>query len=318
MSIYKKKPVSVDKLNRYSLADRPSKVHLESFAVRYKNGMSFADFADSLPGFLGAEQLREAASRIIDAKKNDKAVILGMGAHSIKVGLAPLIIQWMEEGILDGIALNGAGIIHDFEIAYQGSTSEEVGAVIDDGSFGMAQETGEHLNQFIIEGVEDGLGLGESVGRGINESGYKYKEMSLLANTYRLKVPVTVHVAMGTDIIHYHPEADGAAIGEGSLRDFRLLAEIAKDLDGGGVFINLGSAVIIPEVFLKVVTLVRNLGTPLDGIYTLNMDFQNQYRPRVNVTARPTQKGGGIGYTVIGHHEIMFPLLTGIVMEGIK
>ncbi|MBN2135618.1 MAG: hypothetical protein JW737_07810 [Acidobacteria bacterium] len=317
MSIYKKKPVSVDKLNRYSLADRPSKVHLESFAGLYKKGMSFTDFADSLPGFLGAEQLKEAAARIIEAKKNGKAVILGMGAHPIKVGLAPLITQWMEEGILDAVALNGAGIIHDFEIAFQGSTSEEVGAVIDDGSFGMAQETGEHLNRFIVEGVADGLGLGESVGRGIS-AGYKYKEMSLLANAYKLKVPVTVHVALGTDIIHYHPEADGAAIGEGSLRDFRLLAGIAKDLDGGGVFINLGSAVVIPEVFLKVVTLVRNLGTPLEGIYTLNMDFQNQYRPRVNVTCRPTQKGGGAGYTVIGHHEIMFPLLTGIVMEGIK
>ncbi len=317
MTIYDKKPLKNDGLKRYSLKDRPSKVHLDSFAGKLGKGLSFKEFADNLPDFLGVMELKTAVSRIADARKNGKSVILGMGAHPIKVGLNPLLIQWMEEGILDAVALNGAGIIHDFELAFTGATSEEVGAVIDDGSFGMAEETGHLLNEFIKKGVAENLGIGESVGKGLTESKFKYVEMSLLANAYRLKVPVTVHVAVGTDIIHMHPEMDGAAVGEGSIRDFSLLAEMCKGLDNGGVFINLGSAVIIPEVFLKIVSMLRNLGTPLDELYTLNMDFQRHYRPSVNVTGRPTRKGGR-GYTLIGHHEIMFPLLTAMILEELK
>ena len=317
MTIYKKKPLETGGIKRYSLSERPSKVSVDKFAKPYKKGAKVKDYLDALPGFLAAADLREIAGRIADAHRGGRAIIIGMGAHPIKVGLNPLLIQWMEAGLLSTLAVNGAAMVHDFEIAFQGATSEEVGAAIDDGSFGMARETGEYINNFVKDGVKDGLGLGESLGRGFTEANFKYNNHSLFYNAYKHKIPVTVHVAMGTDVIHYHPEADPAAIGEGSHRDFRLLAECCRGLDGGGVFINLGSAVVIPEVFLKTVTLLRNLGTPLETLYTLNMDFVNNYRPRLNVVQRPTQKGGK-GYNLYGHHEIMFPLLTAAVMENLK
>jgi len=313
----KNRPIDPGGIKRYSLKNRRSKVEIDYFAKKYNSGMNIKDFAGALPDFLAVKDLREVAVRIADAYKTGKGIVLGMGAHPIKVGLSPLIIQWMEKGLLSALAVNGAAMIHDFEIAFNGCTSEDVASALDDGSFGMALETGKMINQFISRGVEEGLGLGKAVGRGFKESDLKYKETSIFYRAYELEVPVTVHVAVGTDIIHNHPEADGAAIGEGSLRDFRLLADCCRSLEDGGVFINLGSAVIIPEVFLKVVSLLRNLGTPLNNLYTLNMDFVNQYRPRTNVVQRPTRKGGK-GYILIGHHEIMFPLLTALVMEEIE
>lgn len=317
MSNYKHKPLDTGDIKRYSLKDRASKVSVESFAKKYSKGFSFNNFAGSLPDFLAVKELREVSLRIVNAYNAGRGIVLGMGAHPIKVGLNPLLIQWMESGLLSGLAMNGAGIIHDFEIAFHGATSEEVGNVLDDGSFGMAEETGKDLNLYINDGVKAGLGIGESVGKGIYDSDLKYKELSLLYNAYRLNIPVTVHVAVGTDIIHFHPEVDAAALGEGTHRDFLLLADVCRGLENGGVFINLGSAVILPEVFLKIVSLLRNLGTPLEKLYTLNMDFTRQYRPATNVTRRPTMKGGK-GYTLIGHHEIMFPLLTAMVMEKMK
>jgi len=216
--------------------------------------------------------------------------------------------------VITAVAMNGACIVHDFELAYAGATSEDVDAAILDGSFGMARETGTILNEAISRGVGEGLGLGEAVGRFLEQSGFANKEISLLANCSRLKIPATVHVAMGTDIIHMHPGADGASIGEGSLRDFRKLVAVAGELEGG-VYINLGSAVVLPEVFLKVVTLARNLGHLVGNLTTVNMDFFQHYRPGVNVLKRPTL-GGGKAFALTGHHEIMLPLLSAAVIEA--
>lgn len=238
-----------------------------------------------------------------------------MGAHPIKVGLSPIVIDMMERGIVTAIAMNGAGIIHDFEIALLGQTSEDVEAEIDSGRFGMAEETGRILNAAIVDGARNGLGIGEAVGRYLctHRRSFPQAHMSILAAGVRLGVPVTVHVAMGTDIIHMHPSADGAAIGAGSLMDFRKLAAVVSRMEGG-VYLNVGSAVILPEVFLKTVALGRNLGHALRSITTVNMDFLAHYRPLTNVVKRPTQKGGK-GYSLIGHHELMFPLLAAAVRE---
>jgi len=265
---------------------------------------------------LAARDLREVVQSIVRARKNGRPVILGMGAHPIKVGLSPIIINLMSRGVITGIALNGAGIIHDFELAYAGKTSEIVEDVISDGSFGMTKETAEFLNAAIRKGFDEGIGLGEAVGREIVSSSFPHKDLSILASGVRLDVPVTVHVAVGTDVIHMHPQADGAAIGACSLRDFRIFARLISELEGG-VYINLGSAVILPEVFLKAVSLVRNLGYTLDRFTTLNMDFKSHYRPQVNVVNRPPGTGGK-GYNIIGHHEIMFPLLAALVIEKLE
>jgi hypothetical protein len=239
-----------------------------------------------------------------------------MGAHPLKVGLSPLIIRLLERGGLQGVAMNGAGIIHDFEIAWAGRTSEDVAAEIGSGSFGMAAETGQRLNEAIRKGWEQGRGIGDAVGAMIQETRLPYRHLSITAAGYRLGIPVTVHVAVGTDIIHLHPEASGEAIGEGSHRDFRLFAALLSRLRGG-VYLNLGSAVILPEVFLKALTLTRNLGYPVRDFTTVNMDFIPHYRPLTNVVRRPTLDGGK-GFHLTGHHEIMFPLLAAAVMEQIE
>jgi len=233
----------------------------------------------------------------------------------VKVGLNPVIVDLMERGVISAVAMNGAVIIHDFELALMGHTSEEVDAEIDSGRFGMAEETGRMLNEAIARGVKDGQGLGEAVGHYINryKGQFPNRATSILATGARLGIPVTVHVALGTDIIHMHPSADGAAIGAGSLLDFRRLAAVVAGMEGG-VYLNLGSAVIMPEVFLKTVALGRNLGHALANITTVNMDFLSHYRPTTNVVRRPTQKGGK-GYTLIGHHEIMFPLVAAAILE---
>lgn len=277
-------------------------------------GNYFRDFIDSLPEMLGSEGLRQAASSIVDARKNGNPVILGMGAHSIKLGLSPIIIDLINRGIITTIAANGACIVHDFELAYAGQTSEDVKEAICDGSFGMALETGILLNNAISDGVRRGLGIGASIGEFIQQNiDMKFRDMSIFSACYTHKIPATVHVAIGTDIIHMHPEADGASIGEGSLRDFQLLSSIISGLDGG-VFINLGSAVIIPEVFLKALSLARNLEHKAQNFTAVNMDFIKQYRASENVIARPTGKKGR-AINLIGHHEIMLPLLAAIIIE---
>ncbi len=275
--------------------------------------MRLADFMRGLPDVLAAHDLREVATAIAARHEAGKLVILGMGAHPIKVGLSPIIIDFMRHGIFSAVALNGAAIIHDFELAYQGETSEDVAAALQDGSFGMARETGEFLNQAIA--ADASSGLGKAVGRAIAKAQLPHADLSILAAGIRYNVPVTVHVTLGADIIHMHPSADGAAIGEASLSDFRRLTGVITHMRGG-VFINLGSAVVIPEVFLKALNLARNLGNRVDELTTVNMDFVRHYRPQVNVVQRPTT-GNGRGYQLVGHHEIMFPLLCAAVWDGL-
>ncbi len=272
-------------------------------------------FLQSLPDILAVDTLRKVAKAIVRAHHRGRPVIVGMGAHPVKVGLNPIIVDLMEQGVITAVAMNGAVIIHDFELALMGHTSEEVDAEIDSGRFGMAEETGRVLNEAILRGMQERQGLGEAIGHHINryKNQFPNRATSLLATGARLGIPVTVHVALGTDIIHMHPSANGAAIGAGSLLDFRRLANIVTKMDGG-VYLNLGSAVILPEVFLKTVALGRNLGHALSNITTVNMDFISHYRPTTNVVRRPTQKGGK-GYTLIGHHEIMLPLLAASVIE---
>lgn len=306
-------PLSLEGIRTYPLKSRKSLVGIRDFAGAFSPRGSFRDFLSALPNFLAAKDLREIAARIVTARRRGKPVLLGMGAHPIKVGLSPLIIRLLEQGILQGVALNGAGIVHDFEIACAGKTSEDVAAEIGSGSFGMAEETGRGLNEAIRKGWEQGRGIGYAVGAAIEEGRLPFRRLSITAAGFRLGVPVTVHVAVGTDIIHLHPRASGEAIGEASHRDFRLFAALISRLRGG-VYVNLGSAVILPEVFLKALTLARNLGYPARDFTTVNMDFLPHYRPLTNVVRRPTLEGGK-GFHLTGHHEIMFPLLAAAVLE---
>jgi deoxyhypusine synthase len=296
-----------------SLRRKKHKLRRTALGKAWKRGGTFADFVASLPEVLAGKEFREVVQRVTEAVSRKKTVLLGMGAHPIKVGLNPVLIDWMERGVLNGIAMNGAGAVHDLELAMIGHTSEEVEEELSKGSFGMVKETHETLNRMIREGASQGTGIGEALGTGILQGNFRFKSLSLLAAGRRLGIPVTVHVAIGTDITHMGPFADGAAIGKGSLQDFRTFASLVSRLEKG-VFINLGSAVILPEVFLKAFALSRNLGYPLSNLTTVNMDFIHHYRPAVNVVRRPTLKGGK-GYTLIGHHEIMFPLLAAAVVE---
>jgi len=269
-----------------------------------------------LPKILAGNDFQEIVDRIVRAAAAGKTIILGMGAHVIKVGLNPIIIDLLDRKIISGVAMNGAGIIHDAEVAMVGHTSEDVAAEIGKGGFGMADETGKFLNRAISEGAKQGKGLGESVGAMLVKEAFPYNQYSLLARAYELNIPVTVHVAIGTDTIHFHPDVDGASIGRTTHLDFRIFARLVSMLEGG-VFINLGSAVIMPEVFLKALSLVRNLGHGVRDFTTVNMDFIRQYRPITNVVYRPTLDGGK-GYDLVGHHEIMFPLLAAAVIEGLN
>lgn len=270
---------------------------------------------ESLPRILAGKDLLEIRDRMVHAVSSNRTIILAMGAHAIKVGLNPIIIDLLDRGIIKGLAMNGACIIHDAELAMAGKTSEDVAAEIGAGRFGMAEETGRFLNEAISEGAEKDLGLGESVGAMLIREDFPFNRHSLLARAYELDIPVTVHVAMGTDIIHFHPSADGASIGKTSHNDFRIFSGLVSELEGG-VFINLGSAVIMPEVFLKALSLVRNLGHEVKDFTTVNMDFIQHYRPMTNVVHRPTMDGGK-GFSLTGHHEIMFPLLAAAVIEGL-
>jgi hypothetical protein len=309
MSRYKDQPLSPSGLKTYPLRSRPSKVNLDQFARPFNPRSSFARFLDSLPDVLAARELRLLVEDLRRARRRGRARLFGLGAHVIKVGLNPVLIDLMSRGWVTGLALNGAGIIHDFEVAYAGRTSEEVGERLKGGRFGMARETGELLNEAVRSGARDGLGMGESVGRLIAGSDFPHRAASLLGEAYRLGIPVTVHAALGTDTIHYHPRASGAALGQTSLTDFFLFCSLVRKLDRGGVYLNLGSAVILPEVFLKAVTFVRNQGFRLEGFTTAVFDFNRHYRPAENVARRPTGSTGR-GFYFLGHHELMIPLLA--------
>ncbi len=310
-------PVDLSGIKTTSLSERKSKVASSDFGKKWHPGGGLSNFIKGLPSILAARDLRVAISAISAAVKAGRTVLLGMGAHPIKVGLNPVLIDALERGIFSGIAMNGAGIIHDVEVALAGKTSEDVAAHLGSGEFGMSRETAEFIHKAIAEaGIAGGTGLGKAVGDALLNQAAPYSSLSILATCARLGIPVTVHVAIGTDIIHMHPEMDGAATGALSHYDFRLFCSLASTLENG-VFINLGSAVIIPEVFLKAVSVARNLGESLRGITTINMDFQRHYRPQVNVVARPTVDGGS-GIYLIGHHEIMFPLLMAAVLDDLS
>ncbi len=297
------------------LARRQSLVAAPSLGRPVQAGMTVRGLVARLPDILAARGLRGAVDRIARALRRDRLVVLGMGAHPIKVGLGPTIVDLIERGRLAAVAMNGACLVHDFELAWNGRTSEDVGPGLERGTFGMARETGEFLNRATREGVAAGLGLGRAIGEAIVRARLPFRRTSILAAAARAGIPATAHVAIGTDIIHMHPSADGAAIGEGSLRDFHLLAGVVARL-AGGVYLNLGSAVVLPEVFVKALNLARNVGHPVRDLTTIDMDFNRHYRPAVNVVGRPTQAGGR-GIQLTGHHEIMFPLLWAAVEDAL-
>ena len=301
-------------IKTYPLRSRQSKVGLAQFATPFSAGSGFSGFIKSLPSLLAAKDFRDVVEAIVTAQRGGKAIIWGLGAHVLKTGLSPVLVDLMERGFISAIATNGAGIIHDFEIALSGGTSEDVDATLGPGTFGMAEETGSQLNAAIKVGVTKGLGIGQSVGRFLHELHPPFAQISIAASAYRLEIPLTVHVAIGTDIIHMHPQASGAAIGEASLRDFRYFVSCVSRLEGG-VYLNCGSAVVLPEVFLKAVAIARNEGRSLDGLTTVNLDFLRHYRPLTNVVTRPTA-GTGKGYSLTGHHELLIPLLAAALIES--
>lgn len=298
----------------YPLASRVSKVRVSDFASPVDASAGLARFLDSLPNILVAADFKAIVQAIVAAKRSGGGIIWGLGAHVIKTGLSPILIDLMERGFVSTLATNGAAVIHDFEIALGGATSEDVDAALGPGQFGMAEETGRLLNQAVNEGVPKGRGIGQSVGRFLNDRQAPFASHSLLATADRLGIPFTVHIALGTDIIHMHAAVSGAALGEGSLRDFRYFVGSVSRLNRG-VYLNCGSAVVLPEVFLKAVALVRNGGNEMKGLTTVNMDFMRMYRPQTNVVTRPTA-GAGRGYSLVGHHEIMIPLLAAAVIEA--
>ncbi len=314
MSKYKIEPVFPKKLKTVTLDSRESKVGVKDFAECCPAESSLNNFIKSLPDILAGRDLKDFLFLMHKAKEHDKSIIFSMGAHVIKVGLNPIVIDLLKKGWISALALNGAGIIHDFEIAFAGKTSEDVGSQIQEGDFGMADETGRMLNEAINAGADADIGLGEAVGKMICESDFPFKHMSLTAAAFKLNIPVTVHVAIGTDIVHYHPGIKGESIGKTSLRDFFIFCEIVKDLEGGGIYINAGSAVILPEVFLKAVTCVRNQGIALKDFSTAVFDFIHHYRPYQNVVKRPL-RGDSRGFYFIGHHEIMIPLLAAALIS---
>ncbi|MDT5270478.1 MAG: hypothetical protein QOH49_2664 [Acidobacteriota bacterium] len=317
MSIYEDiQPLGLEGVSTYPLASRPSKVTVEDFARPFGEEASLRDFLNSLPNILAVQSIREVATRMRRARELGKPIVWGIGGHVVKTGLAPLINDLMRRGFVTGIAANGSVLVHDAEVALVGSTSEDVDATLGAGAFGAADETGRLLNDAAKRAAQDGIGLGEALGRLLVESEPKHAHLSLLCAAYRARVPFTAHVAIGTDIAHFHPQADGASLGAATHTDFRLLSELVRRMSGGGVYLNVGSAVILPEVFLKCVTLVRNLGHPLEDFTTANFDFIQSYRPLTNVVRRPTSGGAGRGFSVTGHHELTIPLLAAELLCG--
>ncbi len=309
-------PIDLGKVRTFPLKDRKNKVKISMFSKLSPTQDSFSDFINSLPAILKANDFRNIVKAIVTAYRNKKSIIWAMGDSVIKCGLSPLIIDMMRKGLISTIALQGAGIIHDAEIALIGETSEDVAVTITDGSFGMAEETGRMLNQAIKEGARDDIGIGEAVGKKLVYLKVPYKEHSIVACAYEMGIPVTVHVAIGTDIIHMHPLADGSAIGKGSHIDFRKFTTAVTELSGG-VILNIGSAVILPEVFLKALSIARNIGKDVGNFTAVNFDMIQHYRPLENVVKRPTRTGGR-GFAITGHHEIMIPLLIRAINEEIS
>lgn len=305
----------LSRLKTYSLAQRPSKVRADELARPLPKGATVAEFLDALPRLLAAQEFRDLAAAILTARAGRRPVLAMLGAHVIKCGLTPLLNDLIRRRVITAIAMNGAGIIHDFELAFAGKTSEDVASALEDGSFGMARETGEYLNRAAKTAARRGAGLGETVGRMIAASSWPYRELSLLATCVTHGAPATIHVAIGTDIIHQHPTCDGAALGKASLTDFRRLTQIVAGLEGG-VVLNLGSAVILPEVFLKAVSVARNLGARVRHFTAANLDMLRHYRPTVNVLSRPLSLGGR-AISITGHHELMLPLLHAAILEGL-
>lgn len=300
----------------YPLASRKSKARAADFASPFKDPAA-SGFVASLPSILAGADLKAIAAAMRTARDDGRGLIWGLGAHVLKTGLSPILIDLMERGFICALALNGAGVIHDFELALSGATSEDVDEALGPGRFGMAEETGRDLNRVINEGVAKGLGLGQSVVGYLHHLQPPFANVSVLAAAGRLEIPVTVHVAVGTDIIHMHKDASGAALGEGSLRDFRYFVSNVAKLEHG-VYVNCGSAVILPEVFLKAVALARNTGHSLAGLTTVNIDFIRHYRTQTNVLTRPIAGTGGAGLSLVGHHEILIPLLAAAVLEEVR
>ena len=314
MSIYSHHPLSFEGLRTVPIRDRGGKVRLEHLGRPLERAGGVAALIDSLPRILAADSLRAVIDRMLEARAKGKAILWGLGGHVIKCGLAPVLADLMRRGLLTGIAMNGAASIHDFEIAIAGATSEDVESVLPDGRFGAAAETGQRMNAAIVRGAAAGLGMGEALSQDLDGPGAAH---SLLCQAYAARVPVTVHVAVGTDTPHTFPEASGAAIGAATHTDFRLFCQLVRGLDHGGVYLNVGSAVLLPEVFLKAVSVVRNLGYPLTHFTTVNFDFLQHYRPVTNVVQRPHVNAGGQGYSLTGHHEIMIPLLAAALRERV-
>jgi hypothetical protein len=316
MSRYPDKPLSFDALKTVPIDARGGKVRVEDFARTYKKGDGLNGLLESLPKILAADSFRRVIEAIRKARDQKRALLWGMGGHVVKCGLGDVLIDLMHRGWITGFVMNGAASIHDFEIAIAGQTSEDVEAVLPDGRFGAAEETGREMNVAIVEGTRDGIGMGEALGRRLETLAKpEFAVHSVLCGAYAAKIPVTVHVAVGTDTPHTHPAADGAAIGAATHRDFRLLCSLVRNLHRGGVYLNVGSAVVLPEVFLKAVSVVRNLKYPLADFTTVNFDFLQHYRPKLNVVERPHAGSGGKGFAITGHHELMIPLLAASLVE---
>ena len=316
MSKYQEQPLSFQALKTVPIADRGGKVQVAHFATPYQKGSGIEGLLQSLPALLAVDSFRAIIAALRNARKQKRAILWGMGGHVVKCGLADVLLDLMRREWVTAFVMNGAASIHDFEIAIAGQTSEDVEAVLPDGRFGAAEETGREMNLAITEGNRDGLGMGEALGRHLEKLAVpEFAGHSLVASAYRENVPVTVHVAMGTDTPHTHPGANGSDIGAATHRDFQLLCSLVRGLDNGGVYLNVGSAVVLPEVFLKAVSVVRNLGYPLTNFTTVNLDFLQHYRPKMNVVDRPHAKSGGRGYQITGHHELMIPLLAAALIE---
>jgi hypothetical protein len=300
------------RLHVASVSERPTRVRIEDYA-RPVPAAAARELLNSLPDQLAARALRELVERVVAAHRARRPVVVMCGGHVIKVGVPPCLIELMARGVVTHLAMNGAAAIHDVEIARIGRTSEDVEANLHAGTFGMVDETGDFMNETAVEGRRRGEGLGECWGRALVESGAPHLAASLLGRAWQLGIPATVHVALGTDTIHHHPRCDGAALGEGSLRDFRIFAATLAEARGS-VTLNFGSAVILPEVFLKVLAVARNLGADLSDLTTANFDQIQHYRPRVNVVDRPTRGTGARGYSLTGHHELLVPLFVGAVL----
>lgn len=317
MSKYTYTPLDFGRLATIPIADRGGKVQMEHMGAAPEAGVRMSKWLDGLPKILAADSLRAVVAALVEAKRSKRAILWGMGGHVIKCGLAPVLTRLMDMGYVTGLVMNGAATIHDFEIGIAGATSEDVESVLPDGRFGSAEETGREMNVAIREGAVKGLGMGEALGEAITRLARpEFAEACLQVQAYRRNVPVTVHVAVGTDTPHTHPSAEGAAIGAATHQDFKLFCSIVRELNEGGVYLNVGSAVLLPEVFLKAVSVVRNLGYPLGNFTTVNFDFLQHYRPKANVVDRPHAKSGGKGYSLTGHHEIMIPLLAAILADS--